>query len=216
VTREALELATSDGVTLEAVVDRPEVPNGALVMCHPHPQMGGTMNAPLLVAVVDDLVEAGWAVLRFNFRGIGASEGETGVGIDEIEDARAALEEARRRWPQHPVAIGGWSFGAAVAIRLANEEQDLAACVAIAPAVREKPGVTAGLPSAAEVSLEMPTLFVVGANDDVTLPADARGWAHEAGARYVEIKAANHFFWGRYEKLATEVASFLRSVIDPQ
>ncbi len=210
---EPLSLQTSDGLTLEGVVDVPDAPTAALVFCHPHPQMGGTMNAPLLLNVTEHLVSSGWAVLRFNFRGIGASEGETGIGIEEVKDARAALDEATRRWPDLPLAIAGWSFGAAVAVRLAYERPELAACVAIAPAVREKPGVTAGLPPAAESSLEMPSIFIVGANDDLTLPADARAWAEAAGVEYIEVKAANHFFWARYEKLAAEVERFLAGAV---
>lgn len=206
---ERFDLRTDDGLVLEAVLDAPEPRRAALVLCHPHPKMGGTMNAPLLEALRDDLVERGWAVIRFNFRGIGASQGEASTGIAEVADARAAVAEARRRWSDLPIAVAGWSFGAAVALRLAAADTDLTACVAIAPAVTGRPGVTAGLPDPDAMEISVPTLFVLGANDDVASPADAREWAEAAGIPVVEMPGANHFFWGKYEALAGEVGSFL-------
>lgn len=210
---ESFRLQTEDGLSLEAEWDAPSDQRAVLVFCHPHPQMGGTMNAPLLLAIRDELVSAGWAVLRFNFRGIGASEGTSSIGIEEVKDAEAALQEAIRRAGSLPVALAGWSFGAAVAVRLARTHPELAALVAIAPAVVEKPGITAGLPAAQEVTLTMPTLFVVGANDDLTAPPACASWAEEAGATYLEMKGANHFFWAKYPKLAEEVQSFLEGAV---
>ena len=210
---DSLQLRTADGLTLEAVLDVPDAPGGAFVFCHPHPQMGGTMNAPLLKALTADLVARGWAVLRFNFRGIGASEGETGLGIDEVADAEAAVAEARDRFADLPVAIGGWSFGAAVAGRVAAKDTSLAAYVAIAPAVKEKPGVTAGLPPSEEVQLAMPSLVVVGVNDELVEPDDARAWCETVGARFTEMKGANHFFWAKYDDLSALVCDFLDEVL---
>ena len=171
------------------------------------------MNAPLLKALTAALVARGWAVLRFNFRGIGASEGETGLGIDEVADAEAAVAEARGRFADLPIAIGGWSFGAAVAGRVAAKDGSIAAYVAIAPAVKEKPGVTAGLPSPEEVQFAMPSLVVVGVNDELVAPADARTWAEATGARFVEMKGCNHFFWAKYDALSAVVGDFLDEIL---
>ncbi len=182
-----------------------------LVFCHPHPKMGGTMNAPLLLAIRDRLMRDGWAVLRFNFRGIGDSDGESSLGIDEVEDAMAAIDEAHQRFPETPVCIAGWSFGAAVAVRVAAERDDLAVCLAIAPAIKEKPGVTAGLPPPEEVDLKAPTHFIVGINDDLVDPDACQAWAAEAGATCLVMKGANHFFWGKYDDLSEEVARRLSS-----
>ncbi|HWC14445.1 MAG TPA: alpha/beta fold hydrolase [Actinomycetota bacterium] len=209
---EVLRIDSSDGLSLEAAIDAPDDPRSVLVLCHPHPKMGGTMNAPLLIALADYLVHRGWAVVRFNFRGIGASEGEAGTGIEEVADAAGALQEARRRYDT-PVAIGGWSFGGAVAIRAATEAPDLAACVGIAPAVREKPGITAGLPAPEDVHLTCPLGIVCGSNDDLVRPEDCRAWAEAAGATYVEIRAANHFFWAKYDALTDAVADFLDATL---
>lgn len=205
----AVTVRSDDGLNLEAHFDHPHRTRAALLICHAHPAMQGTMNSPLLVAVRDAALERGIAVLRFNFRGVGASEGHFGTGVAEVADASGALAHVRATIPDVPVAVAGWSFGAAVAVRVAAARPDLACCVAIAPATERKPDVTEGLPPAAELGLNVPTLVVVGSNDRHTPPDRCRAWAEGAGARYVEINAANHFFWAKYEPLVGEVVGFV-------
>ena len=209
---QSLTISSTDGLKLEALLDAPDAPKAALVLCHPHPRMGGTMNAPLLVALVERLVAEGWAVLRFNFRGIGDSEGTAGIGHDEIADAEGALAEIAARY-ELPTAIAGWSFGGAVAIRTAARHPELKAIVGIAPAVTEKPGITAGLPPAADISLPGELLVVVGINDELVDPADARAWTESVGGHFIEMKGANHFFWAKYDALASEIATFLEDAL---
>ena len=207
---EKLEFTSTDGLSLEAELDEPEGSSrGVLVFCHPHPKMGGTMNAPLLLAVRDELLTRDWAVLRFNFRGIGTSEGEASIGIAEVADAEGAVSFASERFPGLPLAIAGWSFGGAVALRTAGRHPELKACVTIAPAVVPKPDITAGAPPPEEFTYQGPVLLVVGANDDQVAPAACRSWAEQTGAVYEEMKGTNHFFWAKYEPLAKRVADFL-------
>ncbi|MFP5352147.1 MAG: alpha/beta hydrolase [Actinomycetota bacterium] len=210
---EPLRFASGDGFSLEGEIDAPEDPKATLVICHPHPKMGGTMNAPLLLAVRDDMLARGWAVLRFNFRGIGASEGEPSTGIEEVADADGAIAEASRRYPGIPVALAGWSFGAAVALRALSAHPEVLGCAAIAPAIKPKPGITAGAPDPGSFEPEGDVLLVGAANDDLVSPGDARAWASATGARYEEVKGANHFFWARYEPLTKLVGDFLDGLI---
>ena len=204
-----LTIHSRDGLALEAALDTPESPRAALVLCHPHPQMGGTMNAPLLVAVRDEMVARGWAVLRFNFRGIGSSEGVSGTGIDEVADVGGAADHVTEAFPGLPRALAGWSFGAAVAVRLAATDPTFAGCVAIAPAVDEKPGITAGLPSPGRLGVEVPLLLVVAANDKQVSPDACTTWGASAGADVVRVSGANHFFWAKYEQLSKIVGEWL-------
>jgi alpha/beta superfamily hydrolase len=171
--------------------------------------MGGTMNAPLLLAVRDELVTRGWAVLRFNFRGIGGSQGEASLGIAEVADAEGALQLVTARFPDLPVAIAGWSFGGAVSLRTAARHPELKACVTIAPSIVPKSEITAGAPAPHEFGYSGPVMVVCGANDDQVSPADCSRWAAEAGATYEEMPGANHLFWGKYEPLAHTVSDFL-------
>ena len=202
---EAVTCTSTDGLTLEGELDKIEGARATLLFCHPHPKMGGTMNAPLLMAVRDALVENGWNVLRFNFRGIGTSEGTSSTGSDEMRDAEGALELARAQ--EVPVAIAGWSFGAAVALRVAGRTDDLLGCIAIAPAIDERPGITEGVP--ADVEPRCPVLLLVGANDDLVDPARARSWATEHDAEFHEMKGANHFFWAKYDDLTSVIVPWL-------
>jgi alpha/beta superfamily hydrolase len=213
VTVEEVSFASSGGLRIQAEFDRAKDPRAALVVCHAHPGMQGTMKSPLLVAIRDALTERDWSVLRFNFRGVEGSDGEFGDGIHEIDDALAAIGFVRTEHPDAPIAMLGWSFGAAVALRAAAREPDVEACVAIAPSVVPKPGISRGLPAPNELGLAAPALIVCGANDDVTPPEDARTWAAEAGARYEEIPAANHFFWAKYEPLLAAVTDFLDEAV---
>lgn len=211
--RESIRFDSTDGLSLEGEVDLPERPKAVLVLCHPHPQMGGTMNAPLLLAVRDDLLARGWAILRFNFRGIGSSEGTSSTGVDEVADADGALAEAARRLPGLPVALAGWSFGAAVALRTVNSHPEVVGCAAIAPAIEPKPGITAGAPDPETFEPEGDVMLVCAANDDLVSPADARAWAASTGARFEEMKGANHFFWAKYDELTKVVGDFLDGLV---
>jgi uncharacterized protein len=213
VNKERPKLRSTDGLELEAELWIPDEQRACLVLCHPHPQMGGTMNAPLLVAVSEELVARGWAVLRFNFRGIGESEGEPTTGSAEIADAEGAVELMRARFPELPVAIAGWSFGAAVATKVAAADGDLAALVAIAPTVKEKPGITDGLPPPEAIGLEVPALVVCAVNDDLVDIEECRSWAKKAMTEFDAMPGANHFFWGKYAQLAGTVAEFLESEV---
>jgi len=105
---------------LEALLEEPErqSPRLAVVLCHPHPQFGGTMHNKVVYRLARGLRAAGAVVLRFNFRGVGGSHGEYGEMAGEIEDARAALGWLRERYPELPFALAGFSFGARVITEL--------------------------------------------------------------------------------------------------
>lgn len=206
---EELTFDSIDGLRLQAEFDAPEAPKAVLVLCHPHPKMGGTMNAPLLLAVRDEMLRRNWVVLRFNFRGIGASEGEASTGQEEVADAEGAIDAVHERWPDLPVAVAGWSFGGAVALRTAVARSEVIACATIAPSIVPKPGITAGAPDAEAFSTDARVLLICGSNDDLVAAADCRAWAEVTGSGYEEIGGANHFFWAKYEQLARIVGDFL-------
>jgi alpha/beta superfamily hydrolase len=107
---------------LEAVLKEPAVPSAAAVVCHPHPLGGGTMNNNVVYRLTKALVDAGVAVLRFNFRGVGASTGQHDGGAGEEEDARAALDALAHRHPRLPLWMAGFSFGARVGLTVGAHE----------------------------------------------------------------------------------------------
>ena len=121
------------GIELEARWDGPERPTHAAVFCHPHPQQGGTMTAPLMEKVTNVLVDRDIAVLRFNFRGIGTSAGTWDGGVGEIDDVAAAVDAAAEAYPALQLGIAGWSFGAATSLRWAARDKSTLPWVGIAP-----------------------------------------------------------------------------------
>ena len=201
---EGLTFRSSDGLAIEGALDRVEGAAATVVLCHPHPQMGGTMNAPLLLALRDAMIASSLNVLRFNYRGIGGSQGESSTGSAELQDAAGALEVARSLGS--PIALCGWSFGAAVAIRTAATTDQLFGCVGIAPAIDARPGVTEGVVDAVP---KCPALIVIGSNDKHVSPASAQTWGDDNSAEVVVMEGANHFFWGKYDSLSQTIVSWL-------
>jgi alpha/beta superfamily hydrolase len=114
---ETFDLAGPEG-RLEALLMRPAGPErAAVVLCHAHPLHGGMMHFKVLFRAAKAMQEHGLAVLRFNFRGVGRSEGIHDHGRGEQDDVRAAADELSRRYPGLPLVFGGFSFGAVMALR---------------------------------------------------------------------------------------------------
>lgn len=108
-------------------------PRRAALVCHPHPLGGGTMHTKVVHRTARALAGAGHHVLRFNFRGVGASEGVHDGGPGEREDARAALAHLKTLHPDLPVTLAGFSFGAWVGLSVGCEEESVDATIGIAP-----------------------------------------------------------------------------------
>jgi uncharacterized protein len=128
---ETLFLAGAAG-RLEALLEEPEEAEAleAAVICHPHPRGGGTMHNKVVYRLARGLRKTGCVVLRFNYRGVNLSEGEYDEGVGETEDARAALRELERRYPNLPIVAAGFSFGSRVALRLASQEAGIQRVIA--------------------------------------------------------------------------------------
>lgn len=105
---------------LEALLEEPEdcAPAEACLVCHPHPLYGGTMHNKVVYRIARGMRKAGAVVLRFNFRGVGSSEGSHDNGNGEVEDARAALDFLRARYPDLPYSLAGFSFGSRMILKL--------------------------------------------------------------------------------------------------
>src|SRR5579864_1389134 len=105
---------------LEALLEEPEdaVPTEAALVCHPHPSHGGTMHNKVVYRIARGLRSTGSVVLRFNYRGVNLSEGVYDEGEGELDDARAALNYLRARYPALPFTVAGFSFGSRIALRL--------------------------------------------------------------------------------------------------
>lgn len=189
-------LQTPDGLTLETKVDIPERSRQVTVLCHPHPLQGGSMNAPLMIAIARRLVERGHTVVRFNFRGTGESTGEHDFGSAETLDVGAAIEHARGLGG--PVGVAGWSFGAGVALRWLAEQTTGIPYSGVAPAGEDLPP---RLPPG-------PKRIILGTRDQVIDSDRLRSYAMELGIDLV-LTPGDHFFHGRGAKIGDLVAQGL-------
>ena len=190
---------------IEAVLMRPDGPAvAAAVVCHAHPLHGGMMHFKPVFRAAKALQEAGLAALRFNFRGVGRSEGAHDDGAGEQEDARAALDEVERRFPAVPLVLGGFSFGSTIALRVALGEPRVRAVLAMGyPLLRS--GDTAPLASVAQ-----PRLFVQGERDEFGSGPEIRALAEPLPPprEIVVVEAADHYFTGRLDALHAAVLSW--------
>jgi uncharacterized protein len=193
---------------LEARLAAPATPARAgAVLCHPHPEYGGSMDNAVVVTAAGALVARGFATLRFNFGGVGRSGGSFSGGPAEVDDARAALGAlAETLRPDDSLVLLGYSFGAWVALRAAAGTS-LRHVVAIGPPLDFLDWSFLGAVSA-------PITFVVGERDQFCAAAPlARVLAAQAGRIDLRrIAGADHFFVGREDEVATAVRDALRSV----
>ncbi|MBT9490272.1 MAG: alpha/beta fold hydrolase [Rubrivivax sp.] len=174
---------------LECAIDTPATaPRGAAVLCHPHPQHGGTMDNKVVQTLARAFVQLGYRAVRFNFRGIGGSEGAWDEGRGEVDDALAVI--AAIRDPALPLALGGFSFGAYVATQAAARlpaEARAERLVLVGPAVVNF--------AAAPVSQD--TLLIHGEADDVVPLSAVLDWARPQALPVTVVPGAGHFFHGQ-------------------
>jgi alpha/beta superfamily hydrolase len=187
---------------LECLLEEPDhrEPRMAAVVCHPHPLYGGTMHNKVVYRMARALRRSGIVVLRFNFRGVGASEGEHAHLEGEIEDARSALEWLRARYPDLPYALAGFSFGSRVITRLGCPAQDAEFLMAAGFPTRWGP------PEHLE-DCRSPKIFIQSTVDEYGPRAELEAM-YESFAAPKEIhwvEAADHFFGGALELFEEQV-----------
>jgi alpha/beta superfamily hydrolase len=192
-----IPLTTVDGVvSLESAFEL-RSPSSAVVVCHPHPAFGGRLDTPLIVALADALAARGLSTLRFNFRGLGRSEGRPTGGLLEHEDVLAAVAALRAQGMQR-VGLVGYSFGALMASRAVARGAAVDALVAIAlptSVLGDDPERLADLERAARRGV--PTRFVHGDSDPFVQPALLAGLSNAGRHLRVDLLAQQgHFFEG--------------------
>jgi len=190
---------------LEAIIERPGegALKGCAVVCHPHPQHGGTMHNKVAHTMASAFVRSGYEALRFNFRGTEQSEGEYDEGIGELDDALAAIEWMRTRHLSYPLWIAGFSFGAAISVKAAVETA-VDGLISVAPAISR---FASGLDS----QPQCPWLIVQGDEDELVDVEETVEWVNglEPGPELLVIPQGEHFFHGRLTELRQAVMDFV-------
>jgi hypothetical protein len=178
---------------IECAIDRPAgTPRGLAIACHPHPQFGGTLDNKVVQTIARACLDLGWACVRFNFRGVGASEGVWDEGRGEVDDALAVAAHWRGReeFAGLPYLLGGFSFGGYVAVeashRLGAADPPLR-IVLIGPSTEKQ----------AFASVPADTLVIHGESDDVVPLAATLAWARPQNLPVIVFPGVGHFFHGQ-------------------
>jgi len=190
---------------LEALVEVPAGFDGReiAVVCHPHSLFGGTMQNKVVHMTARALQERGLATVRFNFRGVGASEGVFDDGRGETDDALAVVDWALVRWPGATLTLAGFSFGSFVAFQVAGR-RPVVRLLLIAPPVHRFDFARHPAPS-------VPWTVIQGDRDELVDHAVVVAWAASAqpAPRLVILAGAEHFFHGRLNDLKSAVQAAL-------
>ena len=175
------------------------------VACHPHPLYGGTMDNKVTHVIARSMVDCGAPTYRFNFRGAGASAGQFDNGRGETEDLAAVVAEGRRRFPSAALWLGGFSFGAFVALRAAESLAPVKLVAVAPPVARFELGEVA--------HPDCDWMLAQGDADDVVPPDAVLAWAAQQPRkpRLHVLHGAGHFFHGKLHELKPLVVDFLRA-----
>lgn len=188
---------------LEAVLDMPagvSEPRAAALVLHPHPLHEGTMHNKVVYMLARSFLQLGAPALRFNFRGVGKSEGRYAEAVGETDDALAALDWLQERFPAAELWLGGFSFGAQVALRAVNQRA-VQRLVTVAPPV----GRFRGAPW-----FEPPRcawLLIQGEEDEVVDAGEVAAWARavQPAPDFVMVPGSGHYFHGKLNELRNAV-----------
>ena len=204
---ESFDIAGQAG-RLECILMRPDAPPvAAAVVCHAHPRHGGVMHFKVVFRAARALQQAGVAALRFNFRGVGRSEGVHDDGRGEQDDVRAALGETERRFPGLPLVAGGFSFGSTMALRAGCGDARVRALFALGFPLTM-------LPDAAFLdACRAPRLFVQGEQDQFGSGAAIKALVERLPEprSLVIVPGADHFFTGHLDPLQEAVHAWAAS-----
>lgn len=193
---------------LEALLDSPQNADGSrvAVVCHPHPVYGGTMTNKVVHTLAKAFNELGIPALRFNYRGVGASDGTYDEGNGETTDAVAVIDWAMQRWPAARLWLGGFSFGGPVALRAAMR-RPAQRLVTVAPAIQKVAVDAANLP-------KIPWLLIQGDQDELVDAVEVQQWARSLRnpPQLSLLPGVDHFFHGRLNDLREAVLDWARQM----
>jgi len=188
---------------LQAIYQTGEADKAAVVICHPHPQFGGTMRNKVVYWMARAFENLGHPILRFNFRGVEQSEGNWDEGLGEADDAATALDWMHEKHPEVPLWLAGFSFGCYAGLTAAHQDSRVKRMFAVAPAVN--------LWDFSFMRNETRPLKVIHGTIDELVPHEmVSAWVELLDSvEYHEIDGAGHFFPEHMEHLQLALTSTL-------
>jgi uncharacterized protein len=194
------------GVNAEGLLERGQADglHAAVVIAHPHPQFGGTMHTKAIFQSAKAFSRIGCAVLRFNFRGVGTSDGSFDNGTGETDDFRAALDFMHKRYPGVPLWSAGMSFGAWISLTAGTADPRVSALVGIAPPLSRYDFEPVRIST-------KPKFFLQGERDELCPLKEMQAFYARAAdpKELVVIDAADHLFDGKLVELAEAIEDLL-------
>jgi alpha/beta superfamily hydrolase len=198
---------SSEGLVLQGRLHKPGG-NRGVVITHPHSLYGGSMDNPVVELLAASYARAGYATLRFNFRGVGKSEGAYGDGVGEGGDVAAAMAFLAAQGIER-VSLAGYSFGAWVVAHMPAPAPPPEHILMVSPPV-------AFMKFSPDLSLPALALAVTGGEDEFAPPEHVEDFLQESApdCELEVLPDADHFYWGQFRKLEDAVAAFLKTVAE--
>jgi hypothetical protein len=189
---------------IETSLSEGDPARASIVLCHPHPQYGGSMHDAVLDTIERAAQRSSMATVKFNFRGVGASEGDYDHGIGEVDDLLAVLDWLRVERPSAKLWLGGYSFGSNIVWRALDSATDTALVLLVAPPI-------GAMDYAAHTGLHAAVEVIYGDHDAFIDAAELERWATTAASRVrtTTVAGADHFFGGMHAALAEAVEQVL-------
>ena len=183
-----------------------------LIICHPHPQFGGSMDNKVVTTLGKSYLDAGINVIRFNYRGVGESEGHYGDISGEVEDGLAVFKWLTDNHSVERLFLAGFSFGSYIAAKLAKDLTDTGITIPhllmVAPSVENSPFSQA-------TPLAVPCTVIMGRKDEIVPYNSVENWVHEQSplVQFIELPEATHFFHGQLIVLKKHLSSLLNGLV---
>ena len=187
---------------IETIVENPGAPRGIALVAHPHPLFGGTHTNKVTQTLARTFLRLDYAALRPNFRGVGRSAGAHDDGRGECDDLLAVIAEAKRRFGDLPVALAGFSFGAYVQTRVAQQLAEAGHPAQRLVLVGTAAGHVEGSRQYATRTVPADTIVIHGAADTTVPLANVLAWAEPLDLPVIVVPGADHFFHRRLQIIA--------------
>jgi alpha/beta superfamily hydrolase len=196
----AIQVSVSAAKEGGILIDR----NLAVVICHPHPLHGGTMDNKVVTTLARTYRDLGVKVIRFNFRGVGASEGVFDNAVGEVDDLMSVIAWVKAEWPAVELMLAGFSFGSSVAAQASHRLERLHHLLLVAPPIERYPYDQDGL-------FPCPTLVVQGGDDERVVATDVYAWAETLSSpvELIRYETASHFFHGYLTSLKDDLSEVI-------
>ncbi|WP_440615966.1 alpha/beta hydrolase [Cysteiniphilum sp. 6C5] len=198
---------------IETIVDTPKEnlhPTITVVICHPHPLFQGTMNNKVITTIAKAFNNLGIEAVRFNYRGVGQSQGEYADGIGELQDTLSVIDDVHQRKPSQQIILAGFSFGGSIAYKAATHyKNSIKSLLTISPAV-------VNFPLEQQPEPTMPWCLIQGVDDEVVSYAAVSDFFIQkttVDATFIRLNNVGHFFHGQLVKLRKHLEQHYQSEI---